>query len=283
MPPVQTQIRGYEVLERLGTGAESVIYKAREMFNSRRVVAIKHIIVNGRENQKYLRHASNEFRVLKELHAHPDGPPPRIVQAYSFSKSGIFRKRKEGLLAMEFIEGSNLRQERRYPMGQLVNIFSELSDTLSGLHRRGYIHGDLKPENIIVTPAGDPVLVDFGFAIRAGERAGSIRGTRDYMAPEQVDMGALTEKTDIYNLGATMYFLFSGKHVPALMAQPGGASLFIGSRTARAPSLRAVEPNIPQALDDIIIRCVSKDPLDRPSCVDEVRTVLREVNARHFG
>ena len=174
-----------------------------------------------------------------------------------------------------------MKREGRYPTGQMVHILIGVCEALAELHRRGLIHGDMKPENIMVDASGKPTVVDFGFSCKAGSRAESIKGTREYMAPEQVDCERLTEKTDIFNFGASMYFLFAGRHVPAFIPAPGDASHFIGSRSVEAPSLRTFNSSIPEALDEIVLRCVRKDPLDRPSCIEEVREILIEVDKRY--
>jgi serine/threonine-protein kinase len=280
--PSPTYIQGFEVLDRIGTGAESVIYRAREL-SSGRIVALKHVVVDDRENEKYLRHVRNEYRVLRRLQESANGmpPPEGIVRVYDLIRRGFLRRHKEHLLVMQYIEGRDLKREGRYPTGQMVHIMIGVCNALAALHRRGLIHGDMKPENIVVDHAGKPTVVDFGFSCKAGSHAESIKGTREYMAPEQVDRGRLTEKTDIYNFGASMYFLFAGRHVPAFIPAPGDASRFIGSRSVEAPSLRTFNSSIPEALDEIVLRCVHKDALARPSCIEEVREVLLEVDKRY--
>ena len=281
MPP-PAYIQGFEILERIGTGAESVIYRALEL-SSRRIVALKHVVIDNRENEKYLRHVRNEYKVLRFLQESGNGmaPPQGIVRVYDLIRTGFLRRHKEHLLVMQYIEGRDLKREGRYPTGQMVHILIGVCDALSALHQRRLIHGDMKPENIVVDPAGKPTLVDFGFSCKAGSRAESIKGTREYMAPEQVDRGQLTEKTDIYNFGASMYFLFAGRHVPAFIPGAGDASRFIGSRSVEAPSLRTFNASLPPALDEIVLRCVRKDELARPSCIEEVREVLIEVGKRY--
>ncbi len=282
MPPVDSSIPGCELIERIGAGAESVIYKAREIA-SNRTVAVKHVVIQTAGNAKYLRHIENEYRVLRSLQYSPQGLPEGIVEVYEFRKSGLLRRRKERILIMQYVNGLDLRREHRYPMGQMVHILTRVADALAALHARGVIHGDMKPENIIVEPSGKPTIVDFGFSCPAGSRATSIRGTRDYIAPEQLDVAHLNEKTDIYNFGATMYFLFGGRHVPAMLAAPGDDKFFIGSRKTPTTRLREWDPRIPPILYDVILRCVRKDPMERPSCIEEVRDVLHEVSQRHFS
>ena len=184
---------------------------------------------------------------------------------------------------MQYLDGLNLRRELRYPIGQLVDILAQTARALSSLHARGIIHGDVKPENIIVSPTGRAALVDFGFSCKAGSWARSIRGTRDYMAPEQVEMRQLTEKTDIYNFGATIYFLLTDRHVPALIPAQGDSSLFISSPVMKPVPPRSLNPNVPRVLEKMILRCVETEMVARPSCIEEVLNVLLEVREQFVG
>jgi len=279
--PSPARIQGFEILERLGSGAESAIYRAREL-SSRRIVALKHVVVSTPENEKYLRHVRNEYKVLRYVQESSNGvPPPGIVQVYDLIRTGFLRRHKEHLLVMQYIEGRDLKREGRYSTGQMVHILTGVCDALAALHRHKLIHGDMKPENIMVDPAGKPTVVDFGFSCKAGSRAESIKGTREYIAPEQVDGGQLTEKTDIYNFGASMYFLFAGRHLPAFIPVPGDTSHFIGPRSVETPPLRTFNASLPPALDEIVLRCVRKDELARPSSIEEVREVLVAVGKRY--
>ncbi len=276
----QVRIPGYDLLERIGAGAGSAIYRAREL-GSRRIVAVKHVSVEDRENKKYLRHVRNEYRVLKSLQdSRGESPPEGIVKVYRLVRWGRLRRRKNCALVMEYLEGLDLRRERRYPIGQFVDILAQTTKALAALHARSMIHGDVKPENIIVSPSGRVAMVDFGFSCKAGSQARSIRGTRDYMAPEQIDMGRLTERTDIYNFGATMYFLLTGRYVPSMLPRVD-EPVFVDARVIKPESPRSLNPDIPAALDSMILRCLKRDTLARPSCIEEVLEVLLNVRAEY--
>ena len=282
----RVHIAGYELLDRLGAGAESMIFRARHIASDR-IVAIKHVSVEGRENEKYLRHALNEYRTLRALTtASASLSPNGIVKVYRLIRTPLLwrmRRRKRLSIVMQYVEGMDLRRERRYPIAQIIDIMLQVAKSLSQLHARGIIHGDLKPENIIVGPAGRATLVDFGFSCKAGSPATSIRGTRDYMAPEQVNMGHLSGKTDIYNFGATLYFLLTGRHVPALIPAVGDPSHFIASRDINPMSPRSLNENVPPVLAHIVLRCVKREVIERPACIEEVIDVLAEARSGFLG
>ncbi len=226
------RLRGYVFFEPIGAGAESVIYRARDVARGR-IVAVKDVLVDAPEKYKYLRHVCNEYRMLRQLKTGLNGTPIEgVVQVYRLIRSGLFRRRKRCALVMQYVEGHDLRKERRYPYGQLVDIIYQVADTLCVLHGKRIVHGDIKPENVIVDYSGKATLVDFGFSCPAGSMVNSIRGTRDYMAPEQVDMGRITPRTDIYNFGATIYYVLTEHYVPALMPAQGDRSHFIAMRSA---------------------------------------------------
>lgn len=272
--------KGYELLETIGKGAGSVIYRAREEASGN-IVAIKHVSVDGRENSKYLRHMLNEYETLHSLQDGPDGFPPNgIVKVYRLIRRGLLRRRKDYALVMEYVDGPDLARERRYPLGQMVDIMTQAAGAISQLHRRGILHGDVKPDNVIINSHGHATLIDFGFSCRAGSIAQSIRGTRDYMAPEQVDMGRLTERTDIYNFGAMMYFLLTGQHVTAIMPAQNDTAGSVWYRFIKPPRPQSLNPDVPDLLDQAIMQCVRKDVQKRPSRIEEVMDVLSEIRDR---
>jgi eukaryotic-like serine/threonine-protein kinase len=282
MPPL-TILADCEILERIGSGAASAIYRARERSDGS-IVAIKYLVAEDKERQKTLRHVSNEYDILRLLHGDSNHPPVGIVGVHRLvKKGGPFSRKKERILVMDYVDGLDLRRESRFPFGQIIDILTQVAKSLSYLHSRGYIHGDLKPENIMVDHEGKVTIIDFGFACKSGSMAESIRGTRDYMAPEQLNKGHLSEKTDLYNFGATMYFLLTGRHVPAMIPAQNDKALFIAHEDAHVASPRSLKPGIPIGLDAIVMRCIEKAPVARPSCIDEVLKILEETRDKYFN
>jgi len=271
----QAEVSGYEIIKRIGAGAQSGIYKARER-RTGRIVAIKHVAISDVQDRKYLRHMQNEYHVLRELqHGSNHNPPPSgFVRVFRLIKSGRLWRTKEQALVMQYIEGRDLRRERRYPLGQILDFTCQLIEVLSYIHQRGFVHGDLKPENMIVGPMGRLMLVDFGFSCRIGTRAARVRGTRQYMAPEQAAKGLITERTDIYNLGASVYYLFSGRYLPALVPDQDDDAHFIHARRLDPTPLDELNPNVPAGLARLVMRCCARDPADRPGSMDEVAASL---------
>jgi serine/threonine-protein kinase len=264
-------ITGYELLEPIGRGAGSTIFRAVNT-STGDVCAIKQIVAETSESSKYLRHIENEYRNLTVLRDQADGyeGADRVVGTYDLIKSGLLRKRKVYSMVMEFVDGADLRRERRYPTGQVIDFLLQVAEALAFVHRCNLVHADLKPENIMVSPQGTITIIDFGFSCPLGSEARTIRGTREYMAPEQVDRGHIDARTDLYNMGASFYYLLTNQQVPSLMPGPEGSGLALVSRDIRPTPLWELNPRVPVRVAQIIMSCVELDPERRPPSAAQV-------------
>src|SRR5262249_42923600 len=134
----------------------------------------------------------------------------------------LFRIRKVHLL-IEYVNGKTLDTFPRIPLPQLVQVFEKVAAAMVHMHRRGVYHGDLKPNNIMLSRTGEVKIIDYGLAWVRGECKGRIQGTPEYMAPEQPRQRTVNENTDIYNLGATMYRMVTWRLPPSVVgAETGG-------------------------------------------------------------
>ena len=142
------------------------------------------------------------------------------------------------------------------------------------MHRRGVYHGDLKPANIMLNKTGQVKLIDFGTAWVRGQEKNRIQGTPQFIAPEQATEKMVNEKTDIYNLGATMYRMFTGRFPQQGILKPGDDRKLV-------PPLK-INPRIPGALNELIIASLSIDPSKRPAGMFEIRDQLNAI-AKQMG
>jgi serine/threonine-protein kinase len=140
------------------------------------------------------------------------------------------------------------------------------------MHRRGVFHGDLKPGNIMLSKDGQVKVIDLGTAWLKGHDKGRIQGTPQYMAPEQAREKVVNAKTDLYNLGATMYRMLTGEYVNLI--GPHEASSLIGQRLNQATPPIHLNPKIPGTLNETIMRCLASNPEQRPAGASEVRNQL---------
>src|SRR6185369_2922530 len=152
----------------------------------------------------------------------------------------------------EFVNGKTLDSIPRLSIPRLVQVFEKVASGLVHMHRRGVIHADLKPNNILLSRGGEVKVIDFGLAWTKGESKDRVQGTPEYMAPEQARQNMATEQSDIYNFGATMYRLVTWRLPPSTL-QPGMSSKLF------AQLLHPVDeftPSAPQELRDLIHRCL---------------------------
>ena len=258
----------YRVVNTLGAGAGSTILLISDKTAGGKRYALKVVRKQEPEDEVYVQQALTEFEAAKKLNH------PAIAKVFDCRlKKSWFKVRGVELL-MEYVEGKTLDEIEAPELGQLVLMFCQVASAMSHMHRRGVYHGDLKPGNIMLTKTGQVKLIDFGTAWVRGQDKNRIQGTPQYIAPEQATEKAVNEKTDIYNLGATMYRMFTGR-----FAQQGIPKA--GEDRKLVPPIK-INSRLPGALNEIIMASLSIDPTRRPAGMFEIRDQMIGV-ARHMG
>jgi serine/threonine protein kinase len=258
----------FQVIETLGTGAHSTILHIRRSTDSTHY-ALKVVPIEGPDELKYLEQAKYEFRVARMLNH------PNLIKIYAMEspKDWLFRIRKVHLL-LEYVNGKTLDTMPRIPMPQLVQLFERVAAGLVHMHRRGVYHGDVKPNNVLLSRAGDVKIIDYGLAWIKGEHKGRVQGTPEFMAPESLKHGLVNESTDIYNFGATMYRLVAWRNPPPAMSQENGIALDAKTWHRLLKPAQECNAEAPPALCELIHRCLSYNPPQRPERVSEVQGAL---------
>jgi serine/threonine protein kinase len=141
------------------------------------------------------------------------------------------------------------------------------------MHERGYVHADMKPSNVIVLDSGDARVIDFGQSCEIGTVKQRIQGTPQFIAPEQVRRDPLSPRTDVYNLGATMYRSLTKRHLPTVLDRDAVRS----GRPPVAVPPHEITGNVPEDLSELVMRCVEHDAFRRPSGMPEVIEALDAV------
>jgi serine/threonine-protein kinase len=258
----------YRVVNTLGTGAGSTILLISDKTAGGKRYALKVVRKQDPEDEVYVQQALTEFEAAKKLNH------PAISRIFDCRlKKSWFKVRGVELL-MEYVEGKTLDEIEMPEMGQLVLIFCQVVSALNHMHRRGVYHGDLKPGNIMLTKNGQVKLIDFGTAWVRGQDKHRVQGTPQFIAPETASEKTVDEKTDIYNLGATMYRMLTGR-----FAQPGIPKP--GEDRKLTPPLK-VNARIPAALNELILGCLSIDRAKRPASMFEIRDQLSAI-AKQMG
>jgi serine/threonine protein kinase len=262
------RIGKFQVLGTLGTGANSTILHIHRSADGRNY-ALKVVPIHGKEDQKYLEQAEHEFRVASML------DHKNLIKVYALEalKDWLFRVRKVHLL-IEYVNGKTLDTCPAIPLPKLVQVFKCVADGLVHMHRRKVYHADLKPNNIMLSRTGKVKILDYGLATIQGEGKNRLQGTPEYMAPEQAKHKMINERTDIFNLGATMYRMVTFRLPPSVLQQEGGLPIEGKMWQRMLKPVPECNPQAPAALADLIHRCMAYNPANRPERMSEVQSAL---------
>jgi serine/threonine protein kinase len=268
------QLFGFRVIAAVGQGAASRIYAVQNT-RTRQVWALKHVVRHSDKDLRFIEQVEQEHAVSSRL----DHPNIRRVEKLLKSRRG-FKVVEIGML-MEFIDAETVDRAMPESMIAMLDLFVQVAEALAHMHERGFVHADLKPTNIMVNDRGQVKLIDLGQAAPIGTVKKRIQGTPGYMAPEQAHREPITERTDVFNFGATMYWILTREVIPTSLP-PKDESNSIASGAIDAdrvpPPVPPHEKNrlVPEALSDLIVRCVKSNPAERPQ---SMVAVLRELEA----
>ena len=278
-----TKLGPYEIVSPLGAGGMGEVYRARDL-RLERDVAIKVLPANLSSDLSLRQRLEREAKAVSRL-SHPN-----ICTLHDIGhQAGV------DFLVMELVEGETLEQKLiKGPLSpqQAVRVAVQIADALAKAHKMGVTHRDLKPSNIMLTKTGAK-LMDFGLAKESGlaplaaaltaataDQAkltveGTIIGTFQYMAPEQLEGKEADPRTDIFALGEVIYEMATGK--PAFSGK-SRASLIAAILTAEPPPIRQLQPVTPPALERVVKKCLAKDPDDRWQSARDIKTNLEWID-----
>ncbi len=258
-------IGGYTIKRRLGVGARSTIYLASDDSNGSEI-ALKRVIFERPEDTRIFEQVETEFKIAQKVNH------PYVRKCYKLKKIRSMLKTKEILLAMEYFDAQSLEDGPALSLLDVLLVFRMVATGLNAMHQSGLVHCDIKPNNILFSKSGAIRIIDLGQSCKIGTTKRRIQGTPDYIAPEQVRRKPLGPKTDIFNLGATMYWAITGKTVPTLIPKKDPFGLPI-QQTLRAPN--EIRPQIPVGISKLVMDCVEEDPANRPS---DMMTVISRLD-----
>ena len=205
-------IDGFTIIKHIGTGARTTIYRATDLATNQDV-ALKHAVLECPEDTRIFEQIETEYKMAGRL------DHPYIRKCHKLIKKRKLLKVNELLLSMEMFDGQSLEDSPSLSLGDVLLVFRMVATALNAMHTQGLVHCDIKPNNILISKAGTIKVIDLGQSCRIGTIKPRIQGTPDYIAPEQVRREHLGHRTDIFNLGATMYWALTGKNVPTLIPQ----------------------------------------------------------------
>src|SRR5258705_1802473 len=276
-----TRFGAYEILTSIGSGGMGEVYRARDT-RLDRIVAIKVLPTHLADRSDLRERFEREARTIASLNH------PHICTLFDIGQ-------QDGIdyLVMEYLEGETLVQrllKGPLPLEQVLQCSIEISDALDKAHRKGVTHRDLKPGNIMLTKSGTKLL-DFGLAKLKQEAApantelsqmptmndpltaqGTIVGTLQYIAPEQLEGKEVDARTDIFAFGAVVYEMATGKRAFEGKSQ---ASLIAAILEREPPTMSSLQPMTPPALDRVVKRCLAKETDERWQSANDLTNELK--------
>lgn len=268
LPPGFILGERYEILEVLGRGGMGVVYRARDC-SLDEVIAIKMLHVHNPELADMLKRETKLARMVTHRN---------IVRIFDLGELEDIQ-----FITMEFVSGTTLKsllkRVRRLPVPIGLRVSNQVCRGLESAHKAGVIHGDIKPDNVIINARGEIKIMDFGVSrVASLEAAGGIRavsGTPAYMPPEQFRGAPIDARSDIYSLGIMMYEIFTG-----VLPYSGKTlvELFKHHLATELPSLRSSNPQISDKLEEIIHAATRKRPADRFDSVAQMRQSIRALS-----
>ena len=273
-------IPNYRIIEKLGTGAQSRIFRARCM-RTGKDYTVKIVKVVKPEDASFIDLLRTEHLIGSSI----DHPVIRKVYELRMMRHRL--RVRGAILFMEYVAGLSMGdKEFRRSLDEILRIFADAARGLDAMHRAGYVHADLKPSNILISPDGAVKLIDLGQSAKMNQAKVRVQGTIDYMAPEQVQRRVLDQRTDVFGLGAAIHRVLTGKPVKTDMNQtitPYSQSL-VGKRVEEINGSATHE--LPACVSRLIESCCQPDPDDRIESmsslierIDLARTILSKRTA----
>ena len=257
----------YEIVEILGEGGMAFVYKAKDK-QLQRYVAIKTLKPNYVNQEKFVDRFRREAQTAANLNH------PNIVQIFDWGIDD------EPYFVMEYIEGNTLTSiisgNRTVGLNDILYIGSQVANGLKEAHKRGLVHRDIKPGNIMITPDGKVKVTDFGIVSLQNEesditKTGAVLGTASYISPEQAQGKPVSFESDLYSLGTVLYELIAGK--PPFT---GDSPIATATKhlTDKPEKLSNFRKDIPKALENAILKLLEKRPSDRFKSAEDLRALL---------
>ena len=257
----------YEILKSIGEGGMANVYLANDTILDRKV-AVKVLRGDLSSDDKFIRRFQREALSVSNL-SHPN-----IVEVYDVGEEdGNY------YIVMEYIEGKTLKQllkkRESLTLPEVIDIMTQLTDGLTHAHESYIIHRDIKPQNIMILDNGMVKITDFGIAMALNAtqltQTNSVMGSVHYLPPEQANGKSATVKGDIYSLGIMMFELLTGS-VP--FKGDNAVEIALKHMKEKMPSIRKINPTIPQSVENIILKATAKNPKNRYETVHDMHEDL---------
>ncbi len=251
-------IPNYRILEKLGTGASSTLFHISSL-QGHKHYTVKYIKVHSPEDMKYIDQLKAEYTTGTSV----DHPIIRKVFELRYVRRRL--RVQAALLFMEYVEGMAMNSsDYTYPMVDTLEFFARAAEGIGAMHDTGFVHADLKPGNLLITPQHKVKVIDLGQSCPINTAKMRVQGTIHYMAPEQAACKVMDARTDVFGLGATLHRVVTGATIATEMNRSLGAHApgLLGMRMDKLETPQEVD--LPHSVERLIGECCAKDPADRP-------------------
>ncbi len=263
------QLGRYRVVGPLGEGGMAAVYRAYEA-GLDRDVALKVLPRHFASDPEFIGRFEQEARVIAKLqHVH-------ILPVYDFGQEDDYT-----FIVMPFVKTGTLADlidDHPHPLTEILRVISQVGDALGYAHGRGIVHRDVKPTNILIDDRGNCLLTDFGIAKMVEAtvqftQSGAILGTPAYMSPEQILGQTLDGRSDLYSLGIVLFEMATGRRPYQAETPP---AIFVKHLHDPLPMPRSLNPDLPEAVERVILKALTKEPADRFAEASDMVGALKE-------
>ena len=277
MPRSFAHLPDYEIVRRIGRGAHATVSLAVERFGGRQV-AVKHVVRNGPRDDRFIEQAEAEYEIARRCEH------PFLRRCYDMVRVRRWLTTRELFLIMEYVDGPRMDEKPPQRLDDVIRVFAQVAEGLGALHKCGYAHADIKPHNILLPREDGVKIIDFGQSCPLGHQKERVQGTPDFMAPEQIRRHTIDQRTDVFNLGATAYWLLTKKYFWTMMpsAPAGSMKIEIESQRGNDPP-HEMNPKVPLPLSRLVMDCCAARPDDRPRDMGQVISRLELVQRLNDG
>ena len=267
-------IFGYRVRKHIGDGAWSRVYEVEDI-KTHTAYALKHVVSEGDKEDRYLDQLRAEWEIGSKL----DHPAIRKLVALEHQGAWLARNSRDLALVMELVDAAPMSDQKRPPMPECVRVFRDVASALSHMHSKGFVHADMKPLNILYTDDRRTKVIDLGQAAKSGTMKARLQGSPGFIAPEQAtevrgeksakgkdtkQYEPVTELTDVFNFGATMYWILTRLHSPATQHTPTAKTLMLPpERLGSSSPIHQTDRLVPEQLSMLIQDSLEKIPTRR--------------------